>query len=81
MGDGGDSGRTTAPKRKRPGSVVDQLRRAIRDSGLTHYRIGKGAGVKPEIVARFVRGERDVRAETFAKIAAALGLELRPRGE
>ncbi|MCI0457201.1 MAG: hypothetical protein L0Z62_09510 [Gemmataceae bacterium] len=33
--------------------------------------------MKPEVVARFVRGERDIRAETFAKIAMALGLELR----
>jgi len=60
-------------------TVTDQLRQAIRDSGLTHYRIGKDAGVKPEIVARFARGQRDVRAETFAKIAAALGLHLAPK--
>jgi hypothetical protein len=61
-------------------TVSDQLRDAIRDSGKTFYRIGKDAGVKPEIVARFVRGERDVRAETFAKIADALGMELRKKG-
>jgi hypothetical protein len=74
------------PKSKRRVSggapdVCAQLRAAIRASGKTHYRIGKDAGVKPEIVARFVRAERDVRAETFAKIAAALGLELRTKGE
>ena len=62
-------------------TICDQLRQAIRDSGKTHYRIGKDAGVKPEMVARFVRRERDVRAETFAKIATALGLELRKKGE
>ncbi|MCI0455833.1 MAG: helix-turn-helix domain-containing protein [Gemmataceae bacterium] len=61
----------------RPPTVCDQLREAIGASGQTHYRIGKEAGVKPEIVARFVRGERDIRAETFAKLAMALGLELR----
>jgi hypothetical protein len=62
-------------------TVTDQLRAAIRASGKTCYRIGKDAGVKPEIVTRFVRGERDVRGETFAKIADALGLELRKKGE
>jgi hypothetical protein len=62
-------------------TVCDQLREAIQASGKTHYRIGKDARVKPEIVARFARRERDVRAETFAKMAAALGLELRPKGE
>jgi hypothetical protein len=63
-----------------PLTVCDQLRAAIQASGKTHYRIGKDAGVKPEIVARFVRQERDIRAETFAKIAAALGLELQRKG-
>ena len=62
-------------------TVCDQLREAIRTSGKTHYRIGTDAGCKPQIVARFVRQERDIRAETFAKIAAALGLELRHKGE
>jgi hypothetical protein len=70
-------------KRKKeppPATVCDQLRAAIEASGKTHYRIGKDAGVKPELVARFVRRERDIRGETFAKIAAALGLELRKKG-
>jgi hypothetical protein len=62
-------------------TVCGQLREAIQVSGKTHYRIGKDAGVKPEIVGRFARGERDIRAETFAKIAAALGLELRRKGD
>jgi plasmid maintenance system antidote protein VapI len=73
--------RTGQGRRKGPGpvTVTEQLREAIRQSGKTHYRIGRDAGVKPEIVARFVRAERDVRAETFARIAAALGLELAPK--
>jgi plasmid maintenance system antidote protein VapI len=64
-----------------PRSVCDQLRDAIRDSGKTHYRIGKDAGLKPEIVARFVRGQRDITGQTFAKLAAALGLTLVPAAE
>jgi hypothetical protein len=66
----------TAGKQPEPVTVCDQLRTAIRDSGKTHYRIGKDAGVKPEMVARFARCQRDVRAETFAKICTALGLRL-----
>jgi plasmid maintenance system antidote protein VapI len=68
-------------KSKKPLTVCDQLREAIRESAKTIYRIGKDAGVKPEMVARFFRGERDVRAETFAKIAQALGLELQKKAE
>jgi transcriptional regulator with XRE-family HTH domain len=62
--------------------VTEQLRQAIRESGLTAYAVGKRAGIKPEMVARFVRRQRDVRAETLAKICAVLGLELAPtKGE
>lgn len=63
-----------------PRTVCDQLRDAIRESGKTHYRVGKDAGIKPEIVTRFVRGERDITGKTFAKLAAALGLTLVPAG-
>ena len=61
------------PTRRTP---IDVLRTAIRESGLTHYRIGKDAGVKPDQVARFVSGDRDLRFATAAKIMEALGLEL-----
>ena len=56
--------------------LVDALKRAIVDSGLTHYRIAKDAGVTPDVIDRFVRGERDLRLETAGKIASVLGLSL-----
>jgi plasmid maintenance system antidote protein VapI len=62
-------------------NVCDQVRDVFRESGWTFYRLGKEAGVKPETVARFIRRERDVRGETFAKLCAALGLELTKKGE
>jgi plasmid maintenance system antidote protein VapI len=69
---------TPAMAKKTPRTVCDQLRDAIRASGKTHYRIGKDSGLKPEIVTRFVTGERDITGKTFAKLAAALGLTLVP---
>jgi plasmid maintenance system antidote protein VapI len=65
-------------RQQKPRTVCDQLREAIRATGKTHYRIGKDAGIKPEIVTRFVREERDITGKTFAKLAAALGLTLVP---
>lgn len=59
-------------------TIAEQLRTAITASGLTHYAIGKAAGVAPQVIARFARGERDIRLETAANIAKALGYELRP---
>ena len=58
--------------------LADDLRRAIADSGLTPYAIAKQAEIRPEVVTRFVNGERDLYLETAGKIAAVLGLALRP---
>lgn len=60
------------------------LRRAVTSSGLTHYAIGKAAGVAPSQIDRFMMPRddprhRDLRLGTAAKIAAVLGLELRHR--
>ena len=68
-------------RQQAPRTVCDQLRSAIRQSGKTHYRIGKDAGIKPEIVTRFASGERDITGRTFSKLAAALGLTLVPVSE
>jgi plasmid maintenance system antidote protein VapI len=57
-------------------TIADVLRNAIRESGLTHYRIAKDAGIKPDMIDRFVFGKRDLRLGTAAKIADVLGLEL-----
>lgn len=58
------------------GSLVLDLRQAITDSGLTHYAIGKAAGVQPNMLDRFMSGERDLRLATAGKIADALGYRL-----
>lgn len=64
---------------KRKQSVSETLRNAIKESGLTHYRIAKDAGTTPAVVSRFAYGERDLRLETVDRIAEVLGLELRKR--
>jgi hypothetical protein len=64
-------------------SIVATLQRAISESGLTHYRLAKDAGIVPEIIDRFMADDerhRDVRLETAEKIAKVLDLELRKRG-
>jgi plasmid maintenance system antidote protein VapI len=70
------------PKSKadRPPMIDDQLREAILAKGLTAYAAAKLAGVDPGVVNRFVKGERDLRFATAAKIAAALGLTLSTGG-
>lgn len=68
----------------KPKPIDDALKAAIRKSGLTHYALGKAAGVAPSVIDRFMldpgEGGRggDLRLSTAARLAAALGLELRP---
>jgi plasmid maintenance system antidote protein VapI len=57
-------------------NIVDQLRRAMRDSGETEYAIAKGSGVSQSIVNRFVSEERGISLETASKLCEYLGLEL-----
>jgi hypothetical protein len=59
--------------------VSVQSHAVIRASGKTYSRMKEDIGVKPEIVARIARGERDIRAATFAKLCTALMLELQPK--
>jgi len=66
--------------KKKPETVGDQLKRAIVDSGLTSYRIGKLTGLSPVAVDRFLSGERgDIRLSTINRLCEALELELGPK--
>ena len=57
--------------------LSNELKAAIAASGKSAYSLGHEAGVRPEIITRFLSGERDLRLETAGKIAAVLGQELR----
>lgn len=56
--------------------IVEQLRRAIIKSGLSHYELAKRSGVSRAVIARFVAGERDIRLDTAERLAEALRLTL-----
>ena len=64
-------------KKTKPSGIDAQLRKAVEASGMTHYAIAKAAGVPQSVMVKFGQGI-DVRLSTAAKIAHALGLELRP---
>lgn len=67
-----------AHKRYRTIDLAGQLRKAIRDSGLTPYRIATDAGVDRAAMTRFVNGDRGLTLDTASRITDFLGLELRP---
>ena len=61
-------------------TVTDTLRRAIKHSGQTHYALAHQAGIRPQMLDYFMRGERSLRLETVDKLAAVLGLRLSVKG-
>lgn len=70
------------PARRHP--IDAALKAAIRKSGRTYYDLGRAAGVAPSVILRFMSDDPqagrggDLRLSTAARIAAELGLELRP---
>jgi plasmid maintenance system antidote protein VapI len=65
-------------KRRRQADLTEQLRRAIRASGLSAFRIATDANVDRAIMSRFISGGRGITLDTAGRIASYLGLELRP---
>ena len=66
--------------KKKKQTVTEQLRNTIEKSGLTHYRIGKMSSVPPNVLDRFINGQRKcLRSDTIDRLCEALGLELKPK--
>jgi transcriptional regulator with XRE-family HTH domain len=63
-------------KPTRKPTMTAALKAAIRDSGLTDYRIAADTGVKATSIGRFMRGETSLRLDRAEAIAEYLGLEL-----
>jgi cyanate lyase len=54
------------------------LKRAMRESGRSYGALSRGTGLALPIITRFANGERSLKIESADKLAAYLGLELRP---
>ena len=66
---------------KRLSDIEQQLRKAIRQSGMSRYRLSKLTGVSDGVLSNFVNRKRSLTLKTAAKLAKALGLELRPKNK
>lgn len=56
---------------------IDQaIRRAIKKSGETRYRIAVGAGVDHAVLRRYLDEQADVRLSTVEALAAYLGVKV-----
>ena len=62
--------------KRKPKTMPDLIRAAIRRDGRTIYRLSKDSGVNQAVLGRFMRGERDLNLRTADKVCRALGLQL-----
>ena len=63
--------------RKRPKTMSEQLRVAIRASGQSLLQIATACGIDDGMLSRFMRGKRGLTTKTLDKVCAHIGLELR----
>jgi transcriptional regulator with XRE-family HTH domain len=63
-----------ATKRTKP--LTDQVRRAIKDSGVSRYRIAQESGVSQSTLAQFCNGNRGLSMEALNALGQFLQLEI-----
>ena len=63
---------------KAKSTMTEILRAAIKDSGLSAYRISKDTGLVAMSIIRFVEGETSLRLDKADVLAEYLGLRLTP---
>ena len=74
-------------KSRRTNLLTDQLRQAIKDSGLTRYRIAKETGISESTLAQFYNGQRGLSMEAlnalgeFLQLTISLGRQPATKGK
>lgn len=57
-------------------SITQQVKRAIRDSGMTRYEISQRSGVAEAVLSRFMNGETSMNLATLDRLASVLRLRI-----
>jgi len=63
---------------KAKADIQEQLLRAIIHAEISRYRLAQLSGVSQAAISTFVNRKRGLTMDSAAKLAAVLGLELRP---
>ncbi len=64
------------PNKTRATHLVQQLKKAIEESGLSLQELSKRAGVAASQLSHFMRGERTLTLPVAGKVCEALGYQL-----
>jgi len=58
--------------------LSDQIRQAIRDSGVSPYQLAKTAGISSSVLSRFLNGGSGLTLTTLDSLADVLGFQVTP---
>jgi transcriptional regulator with XRE-family HTH domain len=58
------------------GNVLDEIRKAMKASGKTRYRLWKETGIDQSHLFKLWNGEAGLSVENLERLAEALGLEI-----
>ena len=70
-----------AKRQKARNTISEQLRRFIKDSGVSLYQLERETGVHNSMLSRFLRGERGLRLEAVDALSKHLKLRLVQNGD
>lgn len=57
-------------------ALLDQIRAALADSGLSMYEVSKRSGVDQATLSRLMHRERGISVESLEKLAPVVGLRI-----
>ena len=62
--------------KKQAKRLSDEIRAAVKDSGLTRYRISKLTGIDAAVLCRFVQGQVGLSMDSLDSLADCIGLHV-----
>lgn len=71
----------TKPSKGDRRGFLEQIREAVRTSGMSRYYLAQQSGVDEASLSRFVRGKSGLSMESLDAVAEVLGLGVTARGD
>jgi transcriptional regulator with XRE-family HTH domain len=57
-------------------NTTEQLKRIIRNCGMTRYQLAQRSGVAQAVLSNFMTGKRGMTTDTLDKLTPVLGLKM-----
>jgi ribosome-binding protein aMBF1 (putative translation factor) len=62
--------------KKQTKRLSDEIRAAVKNCGMSRYRIAKETGIDAAVLCRFAQGKTGITTDTLDKLAECIGLRI-----